>query len=90
MGVSPSVHFSDGCLCLRRASVAGRTYQPLTPRYTTFGAFCIVALIALLSSAFSGLEKELRRSDSVPVRWSNVVSWTQGLLVGLYLLPPGD
>ena len=30
-------------------------YQPLTPRYTTFGAFCIVAVIALLSSAFSGL-----------------------------------
>ena len=22
-------------------------YQPLTPRYTTFGAFCIVALIAV-------------------------------------------
>ena len=38
-------------------------YQPLTPRYTTFGAFCIVALIALLYSAFSGLEKELNRSD---------------------------
>ena len=64
-------------------------YQPLTPRYTTFGAFCIVALIALLSSAFSGLEKELSRSDSVPVRWSNVVSWTQGLLVGLYLCIQG-
>jgi hypothetical protein len=64
-------------------------YQPLTPRYTTFGAFCIVALIALLSSAFSGLEKELSRSDSVPVRWSYVVSWTQGLLVGLYLCVQG-
>jgi hypothetical protein len=46
-------------------------YQLLTPRYTTFGAFCIVALIALLSSAFSGLEREQsRRSDSIPVRWS--------------------
>ena len=33
--------------------------QPLTPRYATFGAFCIVALIALLSSAFSGLGEEL-------------------------------
>jgi hypothetical protein len=64
-------------------------YQPLTPRYTTFGAFCIVALIALLYSAFSGLEKELSRSDSVPVPWSNVVFWTQGLLVGLYLCIQG-
>jgi hypothetical protein len=64
-------------------------YQPLTPRYTTFGAFCIVALIALLASAFSGLEKELSRSDSIPVRWSKVVCWTQGLLVGLYLCVQG-
>jgi hypothetical protein len=64
-------------------------YQPLTPRYTTFGAFCIVALIALLSTAFSRLEKELNRFDSVPVRWSYVVSWTQGLLVGLYLCVQG-
>ena len=60
-------------------------YQPLTPRYTTFGAFCVVALIALLSSAFSGLEKELSRSESIPIRWSSVCPWTQGLLVGLYL-----
>ena len=36
--------------------------QPLTPRYATFGAFCIVALIALLSSAFSGLGEELSSS----------------------------
>jgi hypothetical protein len=64
-------------------------YQPLTPRYTTFGAFCIVAVIALLSAAFSGLERELSRSDAVPVRWSKVVSWTQGLLVGLYLCVQG-
>jgi hypothetical protein len=63
--------------------------QPLTPRYTTFGAFCVVALIALLSSAFSGLEKELSRSDSLPVRWNNVVSWTQGLVVGVYLCVQG-
>ena len=72
-----------GFVCVGR--VWRGEYQPLTPRYTTFGAFCIVALIALLYSAFSGLEKELSRSDYVPVRWSNVVFWTQGLLVGLYL-----
>ena len=63
--------------------------QPLTPRYATFGAFCIVALIALLSSAFSGLGEELSPSATVPVRWSNGVSWTQGLLVGLYLCIQG-
>ena len=59
--------------------------QPLTPRYTTFGAFCIVALIALLSSAFSRLGEERVPSTLVAVRWSNVVSWTQGLAVGVYL-----
>jgi hypothetical protein len=49
-------------------------YQPLTPRYTTFGAFCIVPLIALLHSAFFGLERELNCSASLPIRWRNVVS----------------
>ncbi|MGB9277523.1 MAG: hypothetical protein WCC08_20070, partial [Terrimicrobiaceae bacterium] len=63
--------------------------QPLTPRYATFGAFCIVALIALLSFAFSGLGEELSSSASVSVRWSSVVSWTQGLLVGIYLCIQG-
>ena len=75
-------------VCVRR--VWRGDYQPLTPRHTTFGAFCIVALIALLSSAFSGLEKELSRSDSVPIRWSKVVLWTQGLLVGIYLCVQAD
>ena len=63
--------------------------QPLTPRYTTFGTLCIVSLIALLYSAFSGLPKQLDRSPSVPVHWSNVLFWTQGLLVGLYLCIQG-
>jgi hypothetical protein len=32
-------------------------FQPLTPRYATFGAFCIVSLIALLYPASSGLRR---------------------------------
>jgi hypothetical protein len=63
--------------------------QPLTPRYTTFGTLCIVSLIALLYSAFSGLPKELDRSPSAPVPWSSVLLWTQGLLVGFYLCIQG-
>jgi hypothetical protein len=64
-------------------------YQPLTPRYATFGAFCIVALIPLLASAFSGLGQELDRAASVPFRWRSVFSWMQGLAVGLYLSNQG-
>ena len=67
----------------------GGTSTANPARYATFGAFCIVALIALLSSAFSGLGEELSSSASVSVRWSSVVSWTQGLLVGIYLCIQG-
>jgi hypothetical protein len=63
--------------------------QPLTPRYTTFGALCIVSLIALLYSAFCDLKKELGRSSPGPLPWGNVLSWTQGLLVGFYLCIQG-
>jgi hypothetical protein len=62
-------------------------YQPLTPRYTTFGAFCIVALIALLSSGFSGLRGESIKSGHT--RSSDIILWTQGLLVGIYLCVQG-
>jgi hypothetical protein len=58
-------------------------YQPLTPRYTTFGAFCIVALIPLLSAAFSGLKEEAVRSGRT--RSGERILWTQGLLAGIYL-----
>jgi hypothetical protein len=64
-------------------------FQPLTPRYATFGAFCIVSLIALLYTAFSGLHEELGRSASHPLSSGHVLSWTQGLLVGLYLCVQG-
>jgi hypothetical protein len=64
--------------------------QPLTPRYATFGTFCIVSLIALLSSGFSGLQEDrsLLRSDSANC-WSKAILWTQGLLAGLYLAVQG-
>ncbi len=61
-------------------------YQPLTPRYTTFGAFCIVATIALLSSAFAGFRKASTNSESPR---SDIMLWTQGLLVGVYLCIQG-
>jgi hypothetical protein len=64
-------------------------FQPLTPRYTTFGAFCIVSLIALLSTAFSGLRGQLVRSASHPTCSGHILSWTQGFLVGIYLCVQG-
>ena len=65
-------------------------FQPLTPRYTTFGTFCIVSLIALLSSGFSGLPEDpsLLRSGSASC-WGKAIFWTQGLLAGLYLAVQG-
>ena len=64
--------------------------QPLTPRYATFGAFCIVSLIALLSSGFPGLPEDpsLLRLGSASC-WSKAIFWTQGLLAGLYLAVQG-
>jgi hypothetical protein len=54
--------------------------QPLTPRYTTFGAFCIVSLLALLSAGFSGLSESSRNPAL-----GKAVLWSQGLFAGLYL-----
>ena len=63
--------------------------QPLTPRYTTFGALCVVSLIALLYSAFFNLKEELTISPPGVLPWGSVLTWTQGLLVGLYLCIQG-
>ena len=63
--------------------------QPLTPRYTTFGAFCIVSLIALAVFSLFRPGRRIKSIRSVSVRWSNVIFWTQGLLVGLYLCIQG-
>ena len=62
-------------------------FQPLTPRYTTFGTLCIVSLIALLYSAFSRLAKELDQCPSVDRR--SIFFWSQGLLVGLFFCIQG-
>jgi hypothetical protein len=59
--------------------------QPLTPRYATFGAFCTVALVALLFSAFSKVEESLAESRRNSLVWRGPILWTQGLVVGLYL-----
>jgi hypothetical protein len=58
-------------------------YQPLTPRYTTFGAFCIVALVPLLFAAFSGLREAALKSGRTGL--GDHILWAQGLLAGIYL-----
>jgi hypothetical protein len=75
-------------VCVGRVWLGGT--QPLTPRYATFGTFCIVSLIALLWSGFSGLPEDpsLLRSGSANC-WSKAIFWTQGLLAGLYLAVQG-
>jgi len=62
-------------------------YQPLTPRYTTFGALCIVALVPLLFAAFSGLRQAALESDRTGL--GDSILWTQGLLAGIYLTVQG-
>jgi hypothetical protein len=63
--------------------------QPLTPRYATFGAFCIVALIALFSSVFSSSEESFQKSVRSSAPWDKMIFWTRGLLVGFYLCIQG-
>ena len=63
--------------------------QPLTPRYATFGTFCIVSLIALLSSALSGLSEDSSFFRSGSANWSKAIFLTQGLVAGLYLAVQG-
>jgi hypothetical protein len=59
-------------------------FQPLTPRYTTFGSMCIVSLIPLLHSAFSGPRNETEQTfpSLIP---NGAVLRMQGLLAGFYL-----
>ena len=58
-------------------------YQPLIPRYTTFGALCIVALVPLLFAAFSGLREAALNSGRTGL--GDHILWAQGLLAGIYL-----
>ena len=53
----------------------------LTPRYTTFGAFCIVAN-CLASSAFSGLQEDCSIRPSSTFLSYRSCSWTQGFWWG--------
>ena len=62
-------------------------YQPLTPRYTTFGALCIVALVPLLFAAFSGLREAALKSGRTGL--GDHILWAQGLLAGIYLTVQG-
>jgi hypothetical protein len=62
-------------------------YQPLIPRYTTFGALCIVALVPLLFAAFSGLRQAALNSHRTGL--GDHILWTQGLLAGIYLTVQG-
>ena len=62
-------------------------YQPLTPRYTTFGAFCLVALIALAASIFPEPQSLPASAEaSTAARWSRPLVWIQGMLIGAYLI----
>jgi hypothetical protein len=59
--------------------------QPLTPRYATFGTFCIVALIALFSAVFFGREHSVEESGRTSSPWDKMISSTPALLVGFFL-----
>jgi hypothetical protein len=63
--------------------------QPLTPRYATFGAFCIVALIALLASAFFQRGQSTEEDGRNPSPRHNLIPLAWGLLVGFYLCIQG-
>jgi hypothetical protein len=62
-------------------------YQPLTPRYTTFGTFCLVALVALTASIFPASQGVPASGEvSSAPRWSRPLVWMQGVLLGAYLI----
>jgi hypothetical protein len=63
--------------------------QPLTPRYATFGAFCIVALIALLSSTLSKRGESIEEYGRNPSPRDNLIPLAWGLLLGFYLCVQG-
>ncbi len=68
-------------------------HQPLTPRYTTFGAFCVVAVVMIMSSVLLGETKETegsaQRIPSAPasgkIDWDQTLKWVIGALVGIFL-----
>jgi hypothetical protein len=70
-------------VCVGRVWVGAA--QPLTPRYTTFGTFCVVALIELLAAGFSGLPAAFYEADVASSALGSGFLRTQGLVIGLYL-----
>ena len=65
-------------------------FQPLTTRYTTFGTFCIVALVLILGSVLlSERQQSAQRTNAFPamggIDWNRALNWSLGALVGIYL-----
>ncbi len=65
-------------------------YQPLTMRYTTFGAFCVVALVMLAGTVFLSRTTASREKTSAfpamgTIDVDRLLSWSLGVLAGIYL-----
>jgi hypothetical protein len=68
-------------------------YQPLTTRYTTFGAFCVVAVVMIVASVLFGDTKETKVSAkrtapfpaSGKIDWDQTFKWALGALAGIFL-----
>jgi hypothetical protein len=64
--------------------------QPLTMRYTTFGTFCVVALVMLAGTVFlSKTTPSRQQTGAFPAMGTidvdRVWSWSLGVLAGIYL-----
>ena len=65
-------------------------YQPLTMRYTTFGTFCVVALVMLAGTVFLSKTSASREKTSAfpamgTIDVDRLLSWSLGVLAGIYL-----
>jgi hypothetical protein len=65
-------------------------YQPLTTRYTTFGTFCVVAVVLLVGSILlTETVLSPQRANAAPtigrIDWNQTLSWSLGALTGIYL-----
>jgi hypothetical protein len=65
-------------------------YQPLTTRYTTFGTFCVVALVLIVGSVFlserthpAQQPSEFRATGTIG--WYPALHWSLGAFAGIYL-----
>jgi hypothetical protein len=60
-------------------------YQPLTMRYTTFGEFCVVALVMLSGTVLLSRQKTGVFSTGGAIDLDRTWGWSLGVLVGIYL-----